>query len=425
MRAGEPFGRESRLKQAMPWFQNKSFSCLLFSCDPSATRRAGVLILMVAAAAVSASAQNRSDQKKPIPLRPIAPLDLPATLDMYASGRFDEAVRTIARAGDEVGRNLRRHWAVTGAAWIDRDAGDRPRRLLAAAALALESETLRAERGEWRVSDNPTCAAACVLDWAQQRLIERGGADAAERAWYLAAAALAGGVRDARYLHRPIDLERSARVLPGLMDRAVLRFPDDPALRLERAIAAAARFTTLTDTGTARPALAERELSARAVPERFRTRDASANDAAVMLEALAGDPLVGPEARVRLGFLEWALGNDQASRTALTIASAQATDPDVRFLAQFLIGWTGLARGDGAAAADALDAALTTRPGSQSAAVLRAALALQDGDATTADAAGAQALGRRGDLDPWRLFLYGHHHRLPAVIASLRAEVAK
>jgi len=385
-------------------------------------RVARVLVLMASVAAVVAAAQRRPDQKQDIPLKPIAPLDLPGTLEMYGSGRFDEAVRAVARAGDDVGRNLRRHWAITGAAWIAANAADRPRRQLVAAALALESEALRAERGGWRISDNPLCAAACVLDWAQQQLVERGAPDAGERAWYLAAAALASGVRDARYLHRPIDPARN--VVPGLLDRAAMRFPDDPALRLERAMAAAARFTTLIDTGTSRPVLAGNPL-ARFSPDFARLRDNSAADAVAMLESLVDDPAVGPEAGVRLGFLHWALGNDEAARTALTTAAARATDADVRFLAQFLIGWTDLARDDNAAAARALDAALTARPGSQSAAVLSAALALRDGDAATADAAATRALERHGDVDPWRLFLYGHHPRLTALIASLRAEVAK
>src|SRR5262245_27094705 len=111
-------------------------------------RPASVLVLIVSAAAVLGAAQRRPDDKKAIPLKPIAPLDLPKTLDVYAAGRFEEAVQAIARAGDEVGRNLRRHWAVTGQAWIDAGTAERPRRLLVAAALALESEALRAERGD-------------------------------------------------------------------------------------------------------------------------------------------------------------------------------------------------------------------------------------------------------------------------------------
>ena len=103
--------------------------------------RAAVVLLVVLAVARPAADQQK---KKEIPLRPIAPLDLRRTLDLYAEGPFDEAVQAVARAGDEVGRNLRRHWAVTGRAWIDAEPGRRPQRLLAAAALALETENLRA-----------------------------------------------------------------------------------------------------------------------------------------------------------------------------------------------------------------------------------------------------------------------------------------
>jgi hypothetical protein len=209
------------------------------------------------------------------------------------------------------------------------------------------------------------------------------------------------------------------------MDRAVARLPEDPALALERGMAAAGRFAIMVDTGTARPVLARNAMSGLFLPESFRARDTSANDAAAMLERLAGDPIVGPEARARLGLLHFILGNDQEARTAFTAAAAQATDSDVRYLALFLLGWSAIGREDADAAKHALDASLAARPGSQSAAVLRAALALQDGEAEAADAAGAAALERKGDLDPWRLILYGHYQRLRALVASLRAEVAK
>jgi hypothetical protein len=86
-------------------------------------------------------------------------------------------------------------------------------------------------------------------------LVQRGAPDRAERAWYLAAAALASGVRDWRYLQRPVDPARAARIIPGLMDRALARFPDDPALRLERALAAAGRFNVMIDGGRRAPSI--------------------------------------------------------------------------------------------------------------------------------------------------------------------------
>jgi tetratricopeptide (TPR) repeat protein len=384
----------------------------------------GAAVVLVALAVADPAVDQQ--KKTEIPLPPIAPLDLRHTLDLYAAGRFDEAVQAVVRAGDEVGRNLRRHWPVTGRAWIDAEPDTQPQRLLAAAAFALETENLRAERGDWRVSDNPPCAAACVLDWAQLQLIERGTPDRAERAWHLAAAALAGGVRDWRYLQRPADPVRAARAPSGLIDRALIRFPSDPALRLEQALAAASRFNVIGEDGAAAatvplnsipPSVRER-LGLLAVRE-------NAQVAADMLAALAEDPDVGVEARTRLGYLYWTQGSHEASRAQLTAAISRARDPETRYLASFLLGWTLAARGESAAAIRHLEAALEARPGSQSAAVLLAALGLQGGDAAKADAIARASFERKTDLDPWRLFLYGHHPRLSELIAALRREVAQ
>jgi tetratricopeptide (TPR) repeat protein len=376
---------------------------------------------VLVALSVAHAAANQQKPKE-IPLRPIAPLDLGRTLDLYAAGRFDDAVRTVARAGDEVGRNLRRHWAVTGQAWIEADPGSRSHRLLVAAALALETENLRAERGDWGNTDDPPCAAPCVLDWAQLQLIERGTPDRAERAWYLAAGALAGGVRDWRYLQRT-SLARTSPVPLGLMDRALIRFPSDPALRLEQALAAASRFNTIREDG-----LTTTEIQLNSIPPFLRDRAGimgvgdGARGAADMLTALADDPDVGVEARTRLGYLYWTQRNHQASRAHLTAAASRATNPDERFLANFLLGWTLTGRGESEAAIRHLEAALEARPGSQSASALLAALELQHGDAEKADAITRASFERKADLDPWRLFLYGHHPRLPELIAALRRE---
>jgi len=51
-------------------------------------------------------------------------------------------------------------------------------------------------------------------------------------------------------------------------------------------------------------------------------------------------------------------------------------------------------------------------------------LELQRGDAGKAhDLAQASLDQRRADVDPWRLFLYGHHPRLAGLIAELRRQV--
>lgn len=211
-------------------------------------RRASVAVVLLVASLVSAAA-GAGRPGPPFPRPSVSPTDLASLLDLYAAGHFDEAVQQIAQAGDDAGRQLRRRWEVSGRQWIEAEPADRPRRIFAAAAFALETEHVRAERGDWRVTDNPPCAAACVLDWAQLRLIERGAPDDAERTWFLAAAALAGSVHDWRYLQRRVEPARAGRLLPGLTERALLRFPGDPALRLEQAMAAAARFDVTIDGG--------------------------------------------------------------------------------------------------------------------------------------------------------------------------------
>jgi predicted Zn-dependent protease len=140
-----------------------------------------------------------------------------------------------------------------------------------------------------------------------------------------------------------------------------------------------------------------------------------------MLTALVDDPVVGAEARLRLGYLNWTAGRDGAARDHLAKAAEQSAEKDVRYLSQFLLGWIAVAAGDSAGAIPRLEAALADRPASQSAAVALAALELQRGNADKAHEIALTSLEeRRADADPWRLFLYGHHPRWPALLAELR-----
>lgn len=145
-----------------------------------------------------------------------------------------------------------------------------------------------------------------------------------------------------------------------------------------------------------------------------------------MLAALVDDPVVGAEAGMRLGHLDWTIGRDEAANGALTRSAQQATDADVRYLAQFLRGWIAMSRGDTAAAIPPLEAALAARPTSQSAALALAALELQRGDAGGAHDLARASLDQPGAaVDPWRMFLYGHYPRWPALVAELRRRVTQ
>jgi hypothetical protein len=370
-------------------------------------------ILSVAVAGVLAVAVVRA--------APPRALDLTELLDTYAAGRHDEALGRISAAGDDARGTLRLDWPVAGRQWIDATPEDRRRRMLIAAALALEAESIRAERGDWTLPTS-VCqsyrellvpvqggSANCVMQWAYAVVTERLTPDEAEKAWLLAAAALAGGVRDWRLLHVPPSAPPSRSQARGLIDRALDRFPGDPELRFQQALASASRFTTTVDGG-------------RAVfqPMRLSPRGGEA-DAAAMLGDLADDPRVGPEAQLRLGYLHWVMSRDADAAAALADAAARAADADLRYLAHFLIGWTALQRGDLAAARPSLAAALDTRPNSQSAAVALAAIDLKEGEAARAyDRARASLDDKTKADDPWRLFLYGHHPKLPVLVAELR-----
>lgn len=400
---------------------------------------------------------EKPPQKKVEPPPPIEPLVLGDVLDTYAAGRFDDAVRLVAEAGDKIGRNLRAHWRLDGRAWIDAVPEAKSRRLLMAAAFALETETVRVERGDWGFAvGDPPCGGPCVLDWAQSLFVERGDPDAAEHAWYLAVASLAGGVRDWRYLQRALPPGASAQtqqppnvprylppgarsaimeaaggstLLPGLTERALQRFPDDKPLQLEQALAAAERFATTVDGGrlTTDPGLVIVTLGGPGASVRSTSTLPAREVAAAMLEALIPDPVVGPEAQMRLGYLRWVLGDDSAARRLLQQSTGRAPkDSDTLYLARFLLGWIALQAGNTDAAIPELEAALQARPDSQSAALALGTLKLQRGDAGPAYDVARSAIDHRNtDDDPWRLFLYGHHPLLASRISALRAEIRK
>lgn len=354
-------------------------------------------------------------------------LDLPALLTAYSTGRFD-AVRTVERAGDTQARELRQQWALSGRKWIDTGPTIETDRRFAAAAFALETEMLRAERNDWHPSKGESCAAHCVLEWARALLIERGAPDEAERLWLLAAVALAQGVRDWGFLDTPVDSRQPLGDSLGFLRQALARFPGDPQFRLDRALAIASRFNTTTD-GAARSAASPLiPLVAGLDPAIFAgagaRRETVRAGVVAELSALGADPAIGAEARVRLGYLHWATGRDEAARVELEAAASAAVDPDVRYLAHYLLGVVAQARGDVPQAIAGYAAALDARPGSQSASLALAALELHRGDATrSVELARASLAGPSPASDPWRQFLYGRYPRLPALVARLRAAV--
>ena len=406
--------------------------------------RAGVQVvtlLLLAVATVGADQRPRQAAQKPLPtLAELGPLNAPQLLDVYLAGRFDEAVQAVRAAGDDAGRKLRQQWALFVPAWIDADEPHRAQRILAAATFALETENVRAERGDWAQTTPDLCAGQCVVNWAYSIFAQRGRPDETEHAWLMAAISLADGVRDWRFLHRYVA-PQAANTRPrpgtgpppirGLIDVALDRFPHDPQLRLHLAMAAASRFAVTAEGGrlTVDPfapmvsstnvmVIGPNGRPQMAVMSRYESRDETIE----LFRAVQDDPAVGAEARVRLGYLLWAFNQDAAARTELIAASKAARDADTGYLAHFLLGWTAMNARDLQEANTQLTRALEVRPGSQSATLALAAVQLQQGEGGSAYDLAQAALAKTDD-DPWRLFLYGHHAKLPSRIADLRRRI--
>jgi hypothetical protein len=133
-----------------------------------------------------------------------ARLDVARLLDLYATGKTDEAMARVARATLDQARDLRHRLVSSGHAWIHAGPADLSPRIFAAAVFALELEALLAEQGEWSARSNADCAGRCVVEWGCIILRARTVPDDSERLWLLASIALAGGVRDWTFLQSPL-----------------------------------------------------------------------------------------------------------------------------------------------------------------------------------------------------------------------------
>lgn len=354
-----------------------------------------------------------------------------ALLDRYAAGQFDEAVRPVAAATRQQARALRSALVSTGHRWIHAQPGDLGHRILAAAGFALEFEAIRAEKGEWEPGVE-LCTGRCGIEWACTILRARGEADDAERVWHRATFALAGGVRDWSFLITPLTPPTPRTRMSGHVLHTLARIPDDPHARLARAVAAASRHIVAEEMDAPRadertsqvPSLPPlRPFVAEMVASRVQTSLVYAQQQFI---ALLEDPVVGPEARMRLGYLLWRADQHEQALAAELEAADAAQDANLRYLAYFIAGLTSQSAGSLPEAEALYAKALEARPDSQSAALALAALQYLRGDAGAAyDAIEASRTKRAHDDDPWRLFLYGDYPQLGARIADVRKSVVR
>jgi hypothetical protein len=385
-------------------------------------RRAGVAIgftiaLILAGSGLPADAQVRR-------------LELPGVLDAYLQGRHDEALAPVRYASRHSAREFRQQLIFRAGPWVDAVAAERPNRVLAAAAFALEFERIRAERGEWQADGDEDCAGRCVIEWACTLVQSRGAPDEAERTWMLASIALAHGVRDWPFLQPPPAAVPDRTDQIGHVQHALARFPNDPQFRLARATTLASRNAVTDERGSPRDGARTEPAPAVVIGPAFLNAMAQRRVARVSeyvkteLEALVSDERVGSEAHLRLGYLHWVRGDEREALAAMSAAAESAKDSDVRYIANFLAAQVAQASGDLAAAEARYRAALATRPYSQSATLALAALLYQRGEAREAyDIVAASRANLPRDDDPWRLFLYGDFLKLPRLVTELRRRV--
>ena len=368
--------------------------------------------------------------------------DIPAFLDSYAAGDHAKALDPLDRLQRDAIIDFRGQLTGSaGVAWIAREPAAQIRRALVAAAFALEAEVRFAERGYWSAArGDPSCPGRCVIEWACTQLRARGAPDEAERVWMLATVALAGGVRNWTFLWSPITAPRPRTRVQGHVLHAFERFPDEPRLRLARAMAIASRHAVMDEMEA--PREGERTSPVR---RRFDPAGGSASRVVVTpplvdieallrpnsdyakqeMAALAADPTIGADARMRLAYLHLQSGAFESADAEAVAAAGATTDADIRYLAHFIAGQAAQARGEVSSAEAHYRSALDERPRAQSATLALAALVHARGDANAAyDLLAASQDARPPAPDPWRMFMYGDFPRLPALIAELRRLVS-
>lgn len=185
------------------------------------------------------------------------------------------------------------------------------------------------------------------------------------------------------------------------LSAAVVRFPDDPRLRLNEVLADGDARTLSHTPGTSQATLlfslgsGDRDSTTRAIKPRHAGRAEG-----VFLSLLA-DPEVGPEAAARLGWLRFHQKNLVESLALFNRAASETHDPFVRNLAALGLGLTHLAQGRADEATAAFRVAKAALPAART---VTTALALQlflAGHREEASQILDEQAGVRNSLDPW------------------------
>jgi len=323
-------------------------------------------------------------------------------LDRYVSGDYDGAIGALVYLGG--------FSTVDADEWISRGGtADATRRRFIAASLALE---VIAAKEAWPVA---------LYEWACDTMRNANPPSPNEALWMRASVALAEG-----------DAMWSVLGDDGHLGHALGRFPDDPHLKLARAFVAEAsalqpKVTTGTVTTDQTPVALDR-IAAR-LPDPAAPADAAKTATlervAAGYRALVDDPVVGAEARLRLGDTELRLGRIDAAVADFRDARGSA-DPFVSYLARLFLGWAAARAGDTTAAIDEYRSALDLAPHARSATTLLASLYLLNGRAADAESAAHDFLSAGAPPDdPWRQYPRGDFRSYLSLLDQLHAAFRK
>jgi tetratricopeptide (TPR) repeat protein len=135
----------------------------------------------------------------------------------------------------------------------------------------------------------------------------------------------------------------------------------------------------------------------------------------------------GAEARLRMGYLHFRLGEPQAALDAFAAVAAEPTaDAFVRYLAHYFTGRVYDRRPLRSEAVAAYRRALEIIPGAQSAGLALATALFEDGRPDDAYAVMEEAAAVAPvPPDPWRLYGYGDLRHWPDLVDPLRAQVMR
>lgn len=292
-------------------------------------------------------------------------------------------------------------------------------------ALAVELEAARLESADWWRTDGHEVGRYSIPTAAALMMRQRRQSDAAAHAWWRVAALLAEGAHDP-YSLVPPRFGSNPPVRSDLATWGRTIFPADTWFALSEARAYQLSVGALEELASPQEGRAQRTNGKWSNRGRSGFGPQSgqldaARSSQANLRALLDDPQYGAEARMRLGYVLWAIGELDQAREAETRVASGDGPTHTRFMAAFLLGQMELAQGHLAPARESFSAALQLYPRAQSAAFALGSLLYRDGRISEAEQLFADALpGPIGGVDPWRRFGDGDLPLLPQALTTLR-----